>query len=116
MVHSNLLHRVLTEDVPNDPTGFAENLAREVQQSLLHEFSDIKMRNEAMLFCNLPIRGTARLGGTLSDIQVLMSLPLYNSCLFTTNSIQAPQLDFNQYKPGRNIVFGLGCRPFLGVR
>jgi hypothetical protein len=69
-VHSDLLRQVLTEDILHNTTGFVEEVARDLHHTLLDQLSDIKRRNEAMLFHNFPTRGIARLGGAVSDIQV----------------------------------------------
>jgi mediator of RNA polymerase II transcription subunit 12, fungi type len=74
MVQSELIRQVLTEDIANQSMEIAEETAREVQQTLLDSFTDLKKRNEAMLLCNLPTRGTARLGRAVSDIQVMISI------------------------------------------
>jgi mediator of RNA polymerase II transcription subunit 12 len=44
--------------------------SRDVQQIILDNFSDLKRRNEAMLFHSLPIRVSARLGSAVSDVKV----------------------------------------------
>jgi hypothetical protein len=101
MAHSELLRQVLTEDVLNNSTGHAESLIRDVHQTLLGDFFDIKKRNEAMLFCNLPTRGTARLGGVVADIQV--TIMLSRICLADVKP--ASQLDLERHRFGDNTIF-----------
>lgn len=47
-----------------------EKLARALDQTFMGMFEDIKRRNEAMLFRNLPHRVLGSLSSTLSDIKV----------------------------------------------
>ncbi|KAL0956176.1 hypothetical protein HGRIS_002336 [Hohenbuehelia grisea] len=51
-----------------------ERSAQGLHQLLFHNFSDIKRRNEAMLFCKLPPRALARLGSAATDVQLLNSI------------------------------------------
>jgi len=59
----NLLH--------NSVDQLVEQNSRDVQQILLDEFSDIKRRNEALLFCTLPTQVMPSLSGAVADIQVM---------------------------------------------
>ncbi|KAJ7251846.1 hypothetical protein B0H12DRAFT_1202710 [Mycena haematopus] len=48
--------------------------SRDLHQLLLDHFTDIKRRNEAMLFTNLPSHVSARLRTVVSDVQLLNSI------------------------------------------
>lgn len=79
--HSTLLAEVLTTDSleQDHPVRNYEPLlqgSNDVQQILLDRFLDIKQRNEAMLFKNMPPLMLAKLGSTVMDIQVEASFSL----------------------------------------
>ena len=70
-----LLTEVLTIDIVNQDNSTrndGEQGFNDVQQVLLDNFVDIKQRNEAMLFRNMPPLALAKLGSTVMDIQVLI--------------------------------------------
>jgi len=74
--HSTLLLEVFTADIPGQDQAAKNNSERiqqgsSVQQILLSHFLDIKQRNEAMLFKNLPPLVLAKLGSMVMDIQVI---------------------------------------------
>ncbi|KAJ7502832.1 hypothetical protein B0H11DRAFT_1986564 [Mycena galericulata] len=73
--HAALLTDALTEnlmDHSSDP--HIEQNSRDLHQLLLDNFTDIKRRNEAMLFTNLPSHVSARLRTVVSDVQLLNSI------------------------------------------
>lgn len=71
MDHSALLTSVLTENILDHPADqHVQQNTREVHQIILENFYDIKRRNEAMLFRNLPSLVSARLGSAVSDVEV----------------------------------------------
>ncbi|KAJ6602183.1 hypothetical protein B0H10DRAFT_2167359 [Mycena sp. CBHHK59/15] len=73
--HATLLSDALTENImehSSDP--HIEQNSREVHQLLLDNFIDIKRRNEAMLFTNLPSHVSAKLRTVVSDVQFLNSI------------------------------------------
>ncbi|KAJ7209594.1 hypothetical protein GGX14DRAFT_630911, partial [Mycena pura] len=73
--HAALLGEVLTENVMDHSSDFhIEKNSRDLQHLLLHNFIDIKRRNEAMLFTNLPSHVSARLRTVVSDVQLLNSI------------------------------------------
>lgn len=70
-MHSTFLVQALTETMA-DPSNqqLIEQNSQEVQRILVDNVADIRRRNEAMLFRNLPPRGLARLGSSVADVQV----------------------------------------------
>lgn len=77
--YSTLLSKVLAEnmmDRTNDQ--HVDQNSRDIQQLILDNVSDIRKRNEAMLFHYLPIRVSARLGTAVSDVKVKASLLIYS--------------------------------------
>ncbi|KAJ7039194.1 hypothetical protein C8F04DRAFT_1087468 [Mycena alexandri] len=73
--HSTLLAESLTENVLDQFTElYVEQNSRDLRQLLLDNFLDIKRRNEAMLFTNLPSHVSARLRTVVSDVQLLNSI------------------------------------------
>jgi len=81
MSYSDILHDILTCYV-DDGEKDAQNIARILREN----FSDIKKRNETMLFRNLPSLVSVRLGSAVSDVEV--------SCLLVSlcTEVHAPQL------------------------
>jgi len=69
-VHASLLCNVLTGVIPISGKHFTERNSQDVRQALLNNVSDIKRRNEAMLFSSFPIDTSARLGSAIADIKV----------------------------------------------
>ncbi|KAJ7078858.1 hypothetical protein B0H15DRAFT_526897 [Mycena belliarum] len=73
--HAALLTDALTEDVmDHSPDLRIKQNSHEICQLLLDNFSDVKRRNEAMLFTNLPSHVSARLRTVVSDVQLLNSI------------------------------------------
>ncbi|KAJ7497070.1 hypothetical protein FB451DRAFT_214151 [Mycena latifolia] len=73
--HAALLTDTLTENVMDQsPDHHIEQNSRDVRQLLLDNCMDIKRRNEAMLFTNLPSHVSARLRTVVSDVQLLNSI------------------------------------------
>ncbi|KAJ7350313.1 hypothetical protein DFH08DRAFT_106631 [Mycena albidolilacea] len=73
--HAILLAEALTENVMDQSPGLhIEQNSRDLQQLALDQFVDIKRRNEAMLFTNLPSHVSARLRTVVSDVQLLNSI------------------------------------------
>jgi mediator of RNA polymerase II transcription subunit 12 len=73
--HAILLAEALTENVMDQSPGLhIEQNSRDLQQLALDQFVDIKRRNEAMLFTNLPSHVSARLRTVVSDVQVSRSI------------------------------------------
>ncbi|KAJ7782856.1 hypothetical protein B0H16DRAFT_1494639 [Mycena metata] len=73
--HSTLLADSLTENILDQFTElYIEQNSRDLHQLLLDNFLDIKRRNEAMLFTNLPSHVSARLRTVVSDVQLLNSI------------------------------------------
>ncbi|KAJ7128929.1 hypothetical protein C8R43DRAFT_1026393 [Mycena crocata] len=73
--HTELLTDALTENVMDHSTDLhVEQNSRDLHQLLLDNFMDIKRRNEAMLFTNLPSHVSARLRTVVSDVQLLNSI------------------------------------------
>lgn len=69
--HAALLTDTLTENLMDHSTDLhVEQNSRDLHQLLLDNFMDIKRRNEAMLFTNLPSHVSARLRTVVSDVQV----------------------------------------------
>ncbi|KAF8887702.1 hypothetical protein BD779DRAFT_1672530 [Infundibulicybe gibba] len=73
-IHSNLLTNILSENTIGSNDQHIGQSGRDVQQMLLCHLADIRRRNEAMLFRNLPIRVSARLGSAVSDVKLLNSI------------------------------------------
>ncbi|KAJ7124966.1 hypothetical protein C8R44DRAFT_127826 [Mycena epipterygia] len=74
-IHAALLTDALTENVmDHSPDLHIEQNSRDIHQLLLDNFMDIKRRNEAMLFTNLPSHVSARLRTVVSDVQLLNSI------------------------------------------
>ncbi|KAF8170267.1 hypothetical protein K438DRAFT_1982787 [Mycena galopus ATCC 62051] len=73
--HAVLLAEALTDNVM-DPSSdlHIEQNSRDLHQLSLDHFLDIKRRNEAMLFTNLPSHVSARLRTVVSDVQLLNSI------------------------------------------
>lgn len=77
MKHSILLTEVLTTDIVDQDHAIGDNGgpmqqgSNDIQQNILDNFTDIKQRNEAMLFKNMPPLALAKLGSTVIDIQVM---------------------------------------------
>lgn len=69
-VHASLLCDVLAEIIPHSGEQFTERNSREVGQVLLDNVSDIKRRNEAMLFRRFPVEMSVGLGSAVTDIKV----------------------------------------------
>ncbi|THV06762.1 hypothetical protein K435DRAFT_711026 [Dendrothele bispora CBS 962.96] len=72
MSHSELLLDVLTRH--SMPIDEGERDAQSISQVLRENFSDIKKRNETMLFRNLPSLVSVRLGSAVSDVELLNSI------------------------------------------
>ncbi|KAJ6558511.1 hypothetical protein DFH09DRAFT_1486615, partial [Mycena vulgaris] len=73
--HAALLTDALTENVmDHSPDLHIEQNSRDIHQLLVDNFMDIKRRNEAMLFTNLPSHVSARLRTVVSDVQLLNSI------------------------------------------
>lgn len=72
---SNLLADIMSDNTV-DQAGdtHVKRNSRDIYQVLQDHFSDIKRRNEAMLFQILPIHKSARLGSAVSDVKVMMNL------------------------------------------
>ncbi|KAK7057438.1 Med12 domain-containing protein [Favolaschia claudopus] len=71
--HAILLEEALTDDMMDqsvEPEANSQNL----QQLTSEHFEDIKRRNEAMLFTNLPSHVSAKLRTVVSDVQSLNSI------------------------------------------
>ncbi|KAJ7690646.1 hypothetical protein B0H17DRAFT_1064288 [Mycena rosella] len=73
--HATLLTDALTDNVMDtSPDLHIEQNSRDIHQLLVDNFMDIKRRNEAMLFTNLPSHVSARLRTVVSDVQLLNSI------------------------------------------
>ncbi|KAJ7668448.1 hypothetical protein DFH06DRAFT_1181718 [Mycena polygramma] len=73
--HANLVAEALTENVlDHSPDLHIEQNSRDLHQLSVDNFMDIKRRNEAMLFTNLPSHVSARLRTVVSDVQLLNSI------------------------------------------
>ncbi|KAJ7755754.1 hypothetical protein DFH07DRAFT_490213 [Mycena maculata] len=73
--HAALLTDALTENVMDHSSDLhIEQSSRDLHQLLLDSFTDIRRRNEAMLFTNLPSHVSARLRTVVSDVQLLNSI------------------------------------------
>jgi mediator of RNA polymerase II transcription subunit 12 len=66
--HGDLLNEIMTNAM-SSPASHQHGLD-EVHQMIVDNFSDIRRRNEAMLFYNTPRCTTASLSSAMSDIQV----------------------------------------------
>lgn len=88
--HSSLLVSVLS-NVVRDHSLPGDQRQREVQRLLLENVSDIRRRNDAMLFRNLPPRALERLGSMVVDIQV--SLLYWRLAYLAALSITETQFD-----------------------
>ena len=69
-VHESLLRDVLTGTIPHLGEPVTDRNSQEVGQALLDNVSDIKKRNEAMLFRNFPVDISIELGSAVTDIKV----------------------------------------------
>lgn len=69
-IHGSLLCDVLTSAVLCSGEPLAERNSQAIGQVLLDNFSDIKRRNEAMLFSSFPVDMSAGLGTAVTDIKV----------------------------------------------
>lgn len=77
ITYSTLLSQVLTENMMDKTDdGHVDQNSRDIQQLIFDNFSDIRRRNEAMLFHYLPTRVSARLGTAVSDVKVINLLTL----------------------------------------
>ncbi|KAG5638808.1 hypothetical protein H0H81_010037 [Sphagnurus paluster] len=73
--HSGLIADVLTEDITQQPgEAQVERNARDICQILRENFADVKRRNDAMLFRNLPTQISTSLGSAVSDVKLLNSI------------------------------------------
>ncbi|KAJ7072521.1 hypothetical protein C8F01DRAFT_1104256 [Mycena amicta] len=73
--HAALVSEVLTDNLlDRSPETNVEQNSRDIHQLLLDSFVDIKRRNEAMLFTNLPAHVSAKLRTVVSDVQLLNSI------------------------------------------
>ncbi|EGO25090.1 hypothetical protein SERLADRAFT_368519 [Serpula lacrymans var. lacrymans S7.9] len=72
--HSSLITEALSSNLAGQPGGDQLQSHKDVLSILLDNLTDIKRRNEAMLFRNLPPRALARMGSVVADIQVLNSI------------------------------------------
>jgi len=80
VAHSALLINTLEETV-GDEVLQGDPRQDGIGQILLEHSADIKRRNEAMLFRNLPPRVLARLGSMVVDIQVRCFLKYQLYCI-----------------------------------
>nr|GAT57732.1 predicted protein [Mycena chlorophos] len=73
--YAALVSDVLTDNLMDQsPDAHVEQNSRDIHQMLLDGFVDIKRRNEAMLFSNLPAHVSAKLRTVVSDVQTLNSI------------------------------------------
>jgi mediator of RNA polymerase II transcription subunit 12 len=92
--HATLLAEALTENVmDHSPELHIEQNSRDLHQLSLDNFMDIKRRNEAMLFTNLPSHVSARLRTVVSDVQVSRSVKQRGK---PSSRIQVTQFHFEQ--------------------
>jgi mediator of RNA polymerase II transcription subunit 12 len=72
-MHSKILSSAMAENIMDRPTNqHLEQNVHDIHEALLDNFCDIKRRNEAMLFRNLPPRVLAQLGSAVSDVRVCL--------------------------------------------
>lgn len=75
-LHSDLITEILTTDLPSSGDGargqteYLKENSEKIHQTLLVHFEDIRRRNDAMLFKNMPKTTLAKLNSTVLDIQV----------------------------------------------
>ncbi|CCM03316.1 uncharacterized protein FIBRA_05444 [Fibroporia radiculosa] len=75
VMHSAVLEETLSETFATSSSESAsEQCVQALRQTYLDHFSDVKRRNEAMLFRHLPPRVVGSLTSALSDIKLLNSL------------------------------------------
>jgi mediator of RNA polymerase II transcription subunit 12 len=84
--HTNLLCDVLTSRILPGENAERSQFS-DIEQILLDNFSDIRRRNEAMLFHNLSLHKSTHVASAVTDIQVHLkllprssSVNFYDSC------------------------------------
>ena len=70
IAHSSLLSDILAGDVCETPDALFEHTEIFLRRLLAENHADIKKRNEAMLFRNLPPRVLACLSEAVTDVMV----------------------------------------------
>jgi hypothetical protein len=98
--HSALIKSVMNADIIDIPSGgehTTDRAVQEIQRSIGDNLYDIQMRNEAILFHDLPTKRIGRLGTAVNDVKVhrfSLSLVylLFNSVLIVA------QLDFSKHR------------------
>ena len=77
MLHSHILEEILAEQISQhsaDPSQGTDNMGTPaLNETFMAAYADIKKRNDAMLFRNLPPRVLGSISSALSDIKVLSS-------------------------------------------
>lgn len=95
-VHASLLCDVLTGIIPNSGEQFTDRNSQDIRQALLDNVSDIKKRNEAMLFREFPVDISIELGSAVTDIKVKTFCALRISFRPLTLRIQVAELHLQQ--------------------
>ncbi|KAF4567767.1 RNA polymerase II mediator complex subunit [Pleurotus pulmonarius] len=75
ITHASLLQYAFVENVLDSFTDQrVEQKAQNIRQLLATNFNDVRRRNQAMLFCNLPSRAPTGLGSAVTEVQLLNSI------------------------------------------
>ncbi len=73
ITHASLLQYAFVENVLDSFTDQrVEQKAQNIRQLLATNFNDVRRRNQAMLFCNLPSRAPTGLGSAVTEVQVII--------------------------------------------
>lgn len=70
IIHGSLLGEALSGDFAGDIPHSSNNDTSAVHLVMQENFDDVKVRNETMLFQNLPPKTLATLASTVADIEV----------------------------------------------
>lgn len=84
--HSSLLEEILAEQISQTSGGTGregEQSTPVLNETFLAAYEDVKKRNDAMLFRNLPPRVLGSISSTLSDIKVVYSVLLLGTAPLT---------------------------------
>jgi mediator of RNA polymerase II transcription subunit 12, fungi type len=77
--HAALLNEVLASKILGPEGGSDQGYSRDIEQALMDNLSDIKRRNDAMMFCNLQPPILTQLWTAAADIQARHYISVYPS-------------------------------------
>ncbi|THH13392.1 hypothetical protein EW146_g6819 [Bondarzewia mesenterica] len=92
VAHSSLLSCILAGDACESPDAYLEQTKSFLRRTLYENYVEIKKRNDAMLFRNLPPRVLARLSEAVTDVMHLNSISV-NTDLDTFPFFEPPTTD-----------------------